>query len=78
MRAEQPSRVDASQQMLHGQQRMNFRGVEPEARQFILITDLFVLGVKAVGPLIPVPNDGGIETVAHVLQVTFQCGRRYR
>jgi hypothetical protein len=39
LRPEQSAGVEVREQMLHGQQRVDFLGREPQARQFILRTD---------------------------------------
>lgn len=53
MRSQQATRIDARQQVLHSQERMNLRGIEPKTWEFILIANMLVLGLEPVGMIIP-------------------------
>src|SRR5690554_6880784 len=48
---------------------------EPQAGQFVLGAGLAVVG-EAVATGVTVPDDGGVETVAQVLEVPFERGER--
>jgi hypothetical protein len=58
--------------------RMDFARVEPEAGQFVLGAAVRVRRVEAVaaGSSISVPDDGGVEPVAHVFEVALERGAR--
>ena len=67
----QQAGLHIGQQLLHGQQRMQFRGVEPEPRQLVH----GALGlVIAIAVEISVVDDGGIQVQAHVVDNALDGG----
>ena len=75
---EQAALIEAGEQMLHGQQGVDFPGVEPETGQFELPAGVRVAGRGSSGIAVAacrtVPDDGGIEAVAQIQQVALERG----
>ncbi len=65
--AEEP-RLQVCEQLLHGEQRVGLRGVQPQPGQGVARPALAarLVAIPAPGP---VPDDGGGEPIAQVLQV---------
>jgi hypothetical protein len=79
VRREDAAGVEVGQQVLHGQERMDFARVEPQAGQFVLRAAVRVRGVEAVAAAsstMAIPDNGRIEPVAHVFEVALQGGAR--
>ncbi len=62
--------------MLHGQQGMDFRGVEPQARQLVLAARARGAVLEAVTARLAVPDQRAVEAVAQVLDVALERGGR--
>jgi hypothetical protein len=73
VRAEQPAGVQVRQQVLHGDQGVDLRSVEPQPGQFVLATAALRLGV-AVAAGLAVPDDRRVQPVAQVFQVALDRG----
>lgn len=71
MRPQQAAGVKVGEQMLHGQQGMDFLGGEPQAGQFVLRSDRERLAVDITARF-TVPNDGCVEAIAQVFQIALQ------
>ena len=76
MRRKDAARVQVGEQVLHGEQGMDFRRGEPQARQFVLASKLGLLCVEPVTAGKAVEDNRGVQPVAHVLQIPPQGGTR--
>ena len=74
---QQSALVEVGHQVLHGQQGMDFRGVEPQARQFELAAGVRGAALVAVAARLAVPDQRAVEAVAQVLDVALERGRRH-
>ena len=72
--AEQAAAVEVGEQVLHGQQGVDFFGAEPQAGQFELGAEVVAGGVEAVAALFAVEDHRRAEGVAHVAEVAGEGG----
>ena len=72
LRAEQAAGVEVREEVLHGQQGMDFLGGEPQARQLVLRADPLTGLLEAIATQIAVEDQRRVQAVAHVGDVAFQ------
>ena len=69
--------VQSLDELMHGQQGMNFSLAEPHTGQLMLrLCAITRLGLQLVASLKRVPHDGRIHAVSQILQVSLQGGQR--
>ena len=71
-----PPWSSVGEQVLHGEQGVDFRGVEPQAGQFELAAGRAVAFIVAVAAGVAVPGDGRVEAIAQVFEVALDGGGR--
>ncbi len=76
MGSQQPARVEIGQQVLHGQQGVDFLRGEPQPRQRELAAGLGGKRLEAIPAGVAVEDDRGVEAVAQVLEIALQRGPR--
>jgi hypothetical protein len=69
LRAQQSPRIEIGQQMLHGQQGMDFLCRKPEPRQFELGPNAFLGIFISIPPEDPVKHDGRMQPILHIGQI---------
>lgn len=74
VRPEQSAGIEVGQQVLHGQQGVDFLGREPQTEQFVLPSQLFGGGVEAIAAGVAVMDDRCVQPVAEINEVAFQGG----
>ena len=72
LRAEQAAGVEVREEVLHGQQGMDFLGGEPQARQLVLRADPLTGLLEAIAAQVAVEDQRCVQAVAHVGDVAFQ------
>jgi len=74
LRPEQAAGVEVRQEMMHGQQGMDFLGAEPQAGQLIVRADPLSGLFEAIAAEVAVEPDRRVQAVAHVGQVALERG----
>jgi hypothetical protein len=69
--------VQPGQQLLHGQQGVNFGGREPQAGQFVRVKVRRVGGCELVATKVAAVDDGVVQAFTKVLQVALEGGARH-
>ena len=75
--AEQATSIQTRQQMLHGQQGVDFGGREPQPRQLVRCVVCGVGIFEAVTAEFAAIADGVVQPGAEVVQVPFEGGARH-
>ena len=76
VRAQQAAGVQVGQQVLHGQQRVDFFGTEPQAGQFVLRTHQLLAGVQQIATALAAEGHRHVHLVAQQGDVALERGRR--
>jgi len=76
LRPEQAAGREVRQEMMHGQQHMDFLGAETQAGQLILRADPLSGLLEVVAAQAAVEADRRVEPVAHVVEVALELGPR--
>ena len=76
LRPQQPAGVEVGEQVLHGEQRVDLLGGEPEAREFVLGADALALHLDAVAAQRPVEDDWSVEAILEVIEIPLAGGPR--
>ena len=74
LRSEQAAGVEVREEVLHGQQGMDFLGGEPQSRQLILRADPLPGLLEAVAAQVSVEDQGRIQAVPHVGDIALERG----
>ena len=74
LRPEQAAGVEVREEMMHGQQRMDFLGAEPQPGQLIVRADPLSGLLEAVAAQVAVEADRRVQAVAHVGEVALERG----
>ena len=74
LRSEQAAGIEVGEQMLHGEQGMDFLGGEPQAWQLILWADPLPGLLEAVAAQVAVEDEGSVQAIPHVGDVALERG----